>query len=245
MITLFRKIRQSLIDSGNSAGRYFLYATGEICLVVLGILIALQINNWNENRKTRAFEQKLLTELINSLETDIGGLQFVLKVNKEANNRCERIVRLIEGEETYHDSLNSYFFNSNTFFHHSFNRSAYETTKMHGLHFIKNDSVRTRLSQLYEWQFDLNNHLRDVRQDYYSGTVEPFLSEHFKISFKDDGRELIPLDFAALKKNSKYNYMIKSNIVQRSNTIHWQNRFLKDIIQIRDQLKKELSYKQQ
>jgi len=49
MIKVFRKIRQNLL-SENKLSEYLLYAAGEIFLVVVGILIALQINNWNENR---------------------------------------------------------------------------------------------------------------------------------------------------------------------------------------------------
>tara|TARA_Y100000385_G_C13099534_1_gene643585 strand:- start:2936 stop:3121 length:186 start_codon:yes stop_codon:yes gene_type:complete len=55
MLTLLRKIRKSLIDSGSSR-KYLLYAIGEIALVVIGILIALQINNWNESRKDRQWK---------------------------------------------------------------------------------------------------------------------------------------------------------------------------------------------
>ena len=57
MIKFFRKIRYNLMETGKTgkpafaAGRYFKYAIGEIVLVVIGILIALQINNWNEVRK--------------------------------------------------------------------------------------------------------------------------------------------------------------------------------------------------
>ena len=52
MLNFFRKIRYNLIESGKST-RYFKYAIGEIILVVIGILIALSINNWNEERKIK------------------------------------------------------------------------------------------------------------------------------------------------------------------------------------------------
>ncbi|WP_138433407.1 DUF6090 family protein [Winogradskyella algicola] len=55
MIKFFRKIRQNLLSEGRT-GKYLKYAIGEIVLVVIGILIALQINNWNEDRKNRITE---------------------------------------------------------------------------------------------------------------------------------------------------------------------------------------------
>jgi hypothetical protein len=69
MIKFFRKIRQNLLSEGKT-GKYFKYAIGEIILVVIGILIALQINNWNENQKVTKEEGKIIESL--SLElTDI------------------------------------------------------------------------------------------------------------------------------------------------------------------------------
>ena len=67
MITLFRRIRQRLIDSG-SVTKYILYAIGEILLVVIGILIALQVNNWNE-------EQRALTQLERNFQNLIEDIQ--------------------------------------------------------------------------------------------------------------------------------------------------------------------------
>ena len=62
MIKFFRKIRQNLLLEGKT-GKYFKYAIGEIILVVIGILIALSINNWNDNRKNRISERKLLDNI--------------------------------------------------------------------------------------------------------------------------------------------------------------------------------------
>ncbi len=69
MLTFLRKIRKSLIDSGRSR-KYLLYAIGEIGLVVIGILLALQINNWNENRKKQIAEQESIDKFVLLLEID-------------------------------------------------------------------------------------------------------------------------------------------------------------------------------
>jgi len=62
MIRFFRTLRQQFL-SENRASKYLLYAIGEILLVVIGILLALQINNWNEERKNRVTEKELLKAL--------------------------------------------------------------------------------------------------------------------------------------------------------------------------------------
>ncbi len=61
MINFFRKIRKKLADD-NKPMKYMRYAIGEILLVVIGILIALSINNWNEKRKLQIEEIKILNE---------------------------------------------------------------------------------------------------------------------------------------------------------------------------------------
>ena len=70
MVTLFKKVRQDLINS-KKTGRYFKYAIGEIILVVIGILIALSINNWNENAKKEAKIVEALKEIHRDLSQDI------------------------------------------------------------------------------------------------------------------------------------------------------------------------------
>ena len=86
MIKFFRIIRQKLL-SENKFNKYLVYAIGEIVLVVIGILIALQINNWNENRKKNAQEQFILERLkvditkdLNDISTELG---YIKSNNKE------------------------------------------------------------------------------------------------------------------------------------------------------------------
>ncbi|WP_426430833.1 DUF6090 family protein [Winogradskyella sp. HB-48] len=78
MIKFFRQIRQNLLIE-NKTGRYFKYALGEIILVVIGILIALQINNWNEERKANILENKALLALKNEFNQNIERFHFIMK----------------------------------------------------------------------------------------------------------------------------------------------------------------------
>ena len=69
MIKFFRKIRQNLLSEGNT-GKYFKYAIGEIILVVIGILIALSINNWNQNRLNKDLESLYYNRLLEDIKVE-------------------------------------------------------------------------------------------------------------------------------------------------------------------------------
>ena len=70
MIKFFRRIRYDLMEK-NKTGKYFKYAIGEIVLVVIGILIALQINNWNEVRKSKTKATTILKEIRSDMVKDL------------------------------------------------------------------------------------------------------------------------------------------------------------------------------
>jgi hypothetical protein len=85
MIKFFRKIRQKLL-SQNRVTRYLVYALGEILLVVIGILIALQINNANEAHKARQSERVVLNNLIQDLRADSLSFSDNLATLNKINN---------------------------------------------------------------------------------------------------------------------------------------------------------------
>ena len=77
MLPFFRKIRYRLTKD-NQFFKYFKYAVGEIVLVVLGILIALQINNWNEKRSNNILFQESMEQVYNGLKTDIDFYSYII-----------------------------------------------------------------------------------------------------------------------------------------------------------------------
>ncbi len=112
MIKVFRKIRQQLLSKNNvskpasPAGRYLLYAIGEIILVVIGILIALQINNANENRKKRISEQIILKGLKEDFLVNQESIKIALaKHNYHLNELTEYLKHLGPNVPALTDSI--------------------------------------------------------------------------------------------------------------------------------------------
>ena len=103
MINIFKKISKNLI-SENKFRNYFLYATGEIFLVVIGILIAIQINNWNDLRNSK----KQITNHIESLKNEISinikkNEHFINSYNKSLNQTIKYIRLFSDSSEKIQD----------------------------------------------------------------------------------------------------------------------------------------------
>ena len=91
MIKFFRHIRKSLLME-NKTSKYFKYAIGEIILVVIGILIALQVNNWNEARKIKVIEQTLLSDLKTELSSNLDALVNVISEHKKSLKAAQELM---------------------------------------------------------------------------------------------------------------------------------------------------------
>jgi hypothetical protein len=107
MIKFFRKIRQQLLTE-NKFSKYLLYALGEIILVVVGILIALAINNWKETQKLRIQEIIYLTNLKDDLNTQITMLDVYIDYENIIIDHCNDIIK--------HYELNDGFYNMDSIY---------------------------------------------------------------------------------------------------------------------------------
>jgi hypothetical protein len=143
MLTFFRKIRKSLIDS-SAARKYFLYAIGEIALVVIGILIALQINNWNENRKEEEVEQKLLLSLQREISTNITELEIIIDRHTKSSELNKKLLEYFSSPSESYDvvSLDSLVENASS--PYSFNPQMGVVKSMIStgeINFIRNEQI--------------------------------------------------------------------------------------------------------
>ncbi len=152
MIKFFWKIRQKLLDE-NRFSKYLVYAIGEIILVVLGILIALQINNWSENEKIKTEEKILIAGLIRNIEEDIKSLTFVNKIDStfiDANrillsalkNDSIRRNKPLLKQKIYEGSFSSSFVP---------NQIIFNQIQFSGkLNYILNDSIKNSIQSYYD-----------------------------------------------------------------------------------------------
>ena len=175
MIKFFRKIRQNLLSEGKT-GKYFKYAIGEIILVVIGILIALSINNWNENRKSYKSERLLLSEMLNALKSDLGRTKFIYENRALKKDKAiETLINDLNKVNLPHDSvLSPSFWQMTMTLSFVYDKGAYESLKSHGLEIIQNDSLRQKIVRVYENDLplgilfiDVDRHIEtELRQKY-------------------------------------------------------------------------------
>jgi hypothetical protein len=108
MIKFFRTFRQNLLLEGKN-GKYLKYAIGEIILVMIGILLALQINNWNDNWKRLETEKKYYCKLLEDFDLDKEQLEKIQKsIDNSIKSTNEVLLALDAGDTTRHYLLNKY-----------------------------------------------------------------------------------------------------------------------------------------
>src|SRR5210317_1592000 len=100
MINFFRRIRKKLADD-NQFFKYSRYAIGEILLVVIGILIALQINTWNEERKFKEYEINTLNNFVEILKEDLPSFNMSLRYCERNDNSILLLLSWMEKDLIY------------------------------------------------------------------------------------------------------------------------------------------------
>lgn len=165
--------------SEGKTANYLKYAIGEILLVVIGILIALQINNWNEGQKTQAKEQILLSQLKQEFKDDLKQLNDKIAIRNRIITSCKVILNTIDEKSVIeNDSL--VFHLQRTLYTPTFNANSESFFASKDIHLIRNDSLKnllskwpTRVDELVEEEVVLLQH----RDNAYI----PFLKKHIQI----------------------------------------------------------------
>ncbi|MCW5515438.1 DUF6090 family protein [Muriicola sp. Z0-33] len=238
MLKFFRKIRQQLLTE-NKFSKYIVYAIGEILLVVIGILIALQINNMNEARKTEKFEHQILNDILIALEDNIFRNTACLKSNKNSIASVDIILKQLEENTGYHDSLAYHFSKSLTWCSPSFQNAGYESLKTYGRNLITNDTIREYLG-IYDagWMENLSQR----QEDFFFHTANPVLINLFeKVAMRT---KMIPIDYKELKQSKTYLNILRTLKAYREDQIRWQEEWNKSFNNLYKMILRELKKKE-
>jgi hypothetical protein len=167
MLRFFRQIRQRFLTE-NKFSKYLLYAIGEILLVVIGILIALQVNNWNEERKERRVEIKFFRNLKNDLHADIERLDYMIDLATTKVKASQKVKLLSD-----RDSVGSLYDFSDAMLDLIFvdefkpNENTYEEMKSSGnFSTIRNDTLKLKLLNLRKTHVDIDGSQKHMRNDF-------------------------------------------------------------------------------
>ena len=219
MLKFFRSIRQQLIRE-NRFSKYLLYAIGEIFLIVIGIMIALQLNNWNEERKIDEREKKLLRELVANLRTNEQVLLDNISVETKRIEVIDKLFALIHDFQPT-DSLDAYF--SNVMYREQFSisRSSFDNLKSIGLDIIKNDSLKLKITHLFEVTYALEKENIDLVSVATMNQQANFIFAHprFFVDFKAG-------DFPDLQSTEKYQLLLGAKKTWKADIIKGSHRVL-------------------
>ncbi|MBD0852024.1 DUF6090 family protein [Maribacter arenosus] len=247
MIKFFRRIRQQLLTENKPAlpagrfSKYLLYAIGEIILVVIGILIALQINNWNEDQKKKALERNMLENLVENLEQNCDRLKSRIQAISYYRESGSVIISAIENKLNDQDSLENYFhfalMNTSNI---GLSETGYNVIKNNGFEIIRNQALKNEMMVFFE---EIQPHLLS---DLSWGTIdmadrEKFIDENFIQIPNDKGITYKPFDLESLLSNHYFIALVRKTDAQRSWFSIIMQRHLKESQRMLEMIKIELN----
>lgn len=179
------------------------YAIGEIVLVVIGILIAISINNRNEWRKERILEKSVLIELRDNLERNIELIDYAsVEINK-VNQTTATIIKIITEQQSYPDSLIYHFseLERSGSFLFTMNTNGYESLKNIGFEILSSKDLKNEILSLFEISYP--NFVKSTDLIDAKWAANPMWWHHyFYMNPLKEG--WIPLNYNSLRTNKKF-----------------------------------------
>ncbi|MFD1314912.1 DUF6090 family protein [Namhaeicola litoreus] len=214
MIKFFRNIRKQLILGGKTA-RYLKYAIGEIVLVMIGILLALQVNNWNEQRKIRQKEVQMLIALKEDMQANIDNLQEGIRTINEVNQNNLKIISFFEDKTPHDASMNEYFTNFWGFWDPDFSYASYENLKSQGLDLISNSDLRKAIVNLFDVEMDMLDIAEMERMNIlFENMSVPMYRKYLYRDYTKEPWPYVPFDYTNMMKDMEF-YTVCTEIAFR------------------------------
>ena len=201
----------------NKTGKYLKYAFGEVVLVVIGILIALQINNWNEKNKKNSNIKQAFLEVQNNLVNDSIQITNVLQRFNEELKIQKDIINVIENGKTLDSSYNQHLGKCMTMNLIQVTQNGYNKLQNLGLENVKNKNLENLLIKYYDiLNKDMIREVSDDNTDLMNVWL-PYIRKNFK-DFKYR-KYAVPKSYEKLTSDSEFLLMLKINMDNRKATL--------------------------
>jgi hypothetical protein len=215
MFRFLKKFRQKFFINGNLS-KYIAYAIGEVILVMIGILLALQVNNWNETRKLQSEETNLLKELLSDLEKSNYYIQDSRSYNLYTIGEYQKIYEFLDKDLPYSEDLNISFGFVDNWGVPYLAMNAYETIQTKGINLIRNNGIRDLLVDIYEYDFPLLKEMEREEWMYHETARIPMINKHI-LNFDLENDLSRPYDINKIKSDVEFKLMINHMITLRHN----------------------------
>jgi hypothetical protein len=215
MFRFLRKLRQKVF--GNKTwSRYILYAVSEVVLVMIGILLALQVNNWNEARKLQNEETGLLRDLRSDLVKSNYYIQDSRSYNLYTIGEYEKIYEFLEKDLPYTEDMDNAFGFIDNWGVPYLAMNAYETLKSKGISLISNENIKDLLVDIYEYDFPILEEHQKEEWMYHETVKLPMIIRHIE-NFDLENDLSRPHDIRQLKSDVGFKLMVSHLINLRYN----------------------------
>jgi hypothetical protein len=247
MLFILRQLRR--LELRKRSGRYFLYAIGEIVLVVVGILVALQINNWNEERKLADVETELLRGLLADLNQTAENLDEGIAFNQFTELKYREILDALDDENVDETQLEGAFGQIDNWAALYPTTSAYASLKAKGIDIIQNSKLRNAIVELYENEFVFL--LEDTDRSEWSihdSVKMPFFAKHFEVRTPEEGIVLWEFsndtatanDFQSLRTNQEFINLLSLMVRMRATNLAFSKATQVKLTQVIESIEQEL-----
>ncbi|MCW5515442.1 DUF6090 family protein [Muriicola sp. Z0-33] len=216
MLKFFRRIRQQLLTE-NKFSKYLLYAIGEIFLVLIGILLALSISDWNNERIEKQSEIKTLSEIKKGVLVD---LDLIIAGQLHVNNSISDIKHLqslLENKDyEYTKELDTLFGVIYGMRLLQPNSAFYEDLKSAGLDLIKDENIRFQIVQLFESNYKMLNWINELEMSINEVNRSYYLNNFNHPTFS---KFATPNDFKFIWNDSYYHNVIDYRLLTLNNQV--------------------------
>ena len=189
----------------NKTSKYFKYAIGEIILVVIGILIALQINNWKEKNVEKLIEQKILNSLLTDVNSDIETISYMIEGDSLLVESNKKLIAILKNKQSeYSNDLEEMFGEMNRYDIFYPKKMGYESLKSKVLVIIKNDSLKSLIVDLYDYYYPSVDDIVDLKKQLFLNSNIVFNKYLESRTDVQNAQLRFPNDFNSIKSSKDF-----------------------------------------